>query len=185
MAAKSHFVKSARKNIWRRGFPITKIHKHGKNANKSYDTFDTARAHPDDDTLLIEKGESYYWWQFAFGSKRLSKTTPKQSQLTQSSFLSGIYGLEESISGMNWTMENFTDQLNEIKDQLQEMQDECEDNLSNIPEQLQDGAAGNTLTERIDNLTTWISDIENIEAPENEDEVENKVAELTDSNPGF
>jgi len=38
------------------------------------------------DNSVVKKGESYYWWKFAYGSKQYSKEAPSRSQLTQSGF---------------------------------------------------------------------------------------------------
>jgi len=49
----------------------------------------------------IKKGDSYYWWKFRHGGKRYSKTMPKQSQLTQSEFLSGVWSVEETLAELS------------------------------------------------------------------------------------
>ena len=48
----------------------------------------------------IKKGESYYWWQLFKRPKQYSKTAPRQSQLTGSSFLSTVYSIEERIADL-------------------------------------------------------------------------------------
>ena len=44
----------------------------------------------------IEVGDSYYWWKFRYGGKRVSKTYPKRSQLTQSLW-SSVYAAQEEL----------------------------------------------------------------------------------------
>ena len=53
------------------------------------------------DNRAVKKGESYYWWKFAYSSKRYSKTYPKASQLTQSDKLSRYYEAQETVDDLN------------------------------------------------------------------------------------
>lgn len=62
----------------------------------------------------IKKGESYYWWKFRFGGKCVSRTPPKQSQLTQSDFLSQIYKIQDRISEMT-TDDDFENHLSRTR----------------------------------------------------------------------
>lgn len=58
------------------------------------------KARKDNKARGIKKGDSYYWWSFMVGgrgSKRYSKTKPRPSQLTQSEYLSTVYGMQEEI----------------------------------------------------------------------------------------
>lgn len=113
------------------------------------------------DNAVCKKGESYYWWQFAFSSKSLSKTMPRRSQLTQSSFLSQLYDLEDDFSFDRGELEGSRDDLVST---LVDMRDECQDSLDNMPEHLQDTSdSGCTLTERIENLDEWISNLEGVD----------------------
>ena len=45
----------------------------------------------------IKKGEMYFHWKFRYGGKHRSKVRPRSSQLTQSDFLSQMYGIQEEI----------------------------------------------------------------------------------------
>jgi hypothetical protein len=56
----------------------------------------------------VEKGDSYYWWEFRYGGKRVSKTYPKRSQLTQSR-KSEVYGELESAEEMDAVYDNRED----------------------------------------------------------------------------
>ena len=122
------------------------------------------------DNPVVKKGESYYWWQFAFSPRSYSKTKPTRSQLTKSSFLSQLYDLEDQIGNGSgqWTdFESIQSNIDELVDQLQSLADECQDSLDNMPEQLQESSqAGETLQERIDALEETISCIESYDVPE-------------------
>jgi len=165
--AKSNFVKSARTDIYRYGTRTKADNKQG---------FKLDRSIPEnkDDELLVKKGESYYWWQFNFNPhKYISKTPPKQSQLTQSEFLSTYYGIQESISEKEFGWENFEDDIQEIVSEIQELLDGTQEKLDNMPEQLQDSDSGQILQERIEALESWISDLESIDTTvEHDDETE-------------
>ena len=82
------------------------------------------KAHPGG----IEKGDSYYWWEFRYGGTRYSKTYPRRSQLTQSK-MSGVYagfeGLEDAVN--NQDRSEVESALEEYKSAIDEARDEYED----------------------------------------------------------
>jgi hypothetical protein len=45
----------------------------------------------------VEVGDSYYWWKFRYGGRRVSKTRPRRSQLTQSLW-SSVYAAQEELA---------------------------------------------------------------------------------------
>lgn len=49
----------------------------------------------------IKKGDSYWWWKFRHGEKHVSKTQPRQSQLTGSEFLGTVFSIEESLADVD------------------------------------------------------------------------------------
>lgn len=136
----------------------------------------------------IQKGESYYWWKFRYGGKHMSKTFPKQSQLTQSSYLSSIYELRErEFDGGFDDAESF---LDEIKGDLEQIRDDCQGNLDNMPEGLQQGSTGELLQERIDKCDEVINELESVSIDEPDegeewdrdafvDEIESILSELS------
>lgn len=108
----------------------------------------------------IEIGDSYYWWKFRYGARRMSKTYPKPSQTTNSAFLSGLYFIQESIDVMDdpELLEGFISEIEELRD-------ECEYSLGNMPEQLQESSdSGVMLQDRIDGLDSWLNELEGIDA---------------------
>lgn len=122
----------------------------------------------------IKKGETYYWWKFNFGPTMKSKTYPKPSQLTQSPFLQQLYDIQDRVNGLE-----DPDDLESIISDIESLKEECEENLSNMPEQLQENSdAGQTLQERIDALDEWISELQNIETPTDEELREEAVEHL-------
>ena len=126
------------------------------------------------DNNCVKQGESYYWWKFRFGGKRMSKTRPRQSQLTQSAYFSTLYGLAEHIEdyeivpGEESVVEELRD---DIVSQLEELRDETQESRDNMPEALQDAPTGELLGERVDGLESAISEIEGIEEPDQWQEV--------------
>ena len=136
---------------------MPKVH-HDRKARKSYSNEG------------IEKGASYYWWQFAFGAKMRSKVAPKRSQLTQSGFLSNLYDLQDGLNNRFTDIDAIEDDKQALIDELQQMQDECQDSLDNMPEHLQESStSGELLTERIEALTEWIDELEGIDTDIDED----------------
>ena len=76
------------------------------------------------DNPVAKKGEPYYWWQFAFGTKQYSKTQPARSQLTQSSFLSQLYELQDGMEERfnNLGIDAIEDARTDLVDELQNLQ---------------------------------------------------------------
>jgi hypothetical protein len=120
------------------------------------------------DNPIAKKGESYYWWKFAFGPRHFSKTRPKASQLTQSNYLSQIYAIQESISVDRFAQfDTISSDIEDIIANLQELYEECEESLYSMPEHLQDTSnSGLLLQERIDALDDTINELESIDIPE-------------------
>ena len=103
---------------------------------------------------------------------------PRSSQLTQSSFLSTLYGIQESIEDGAFNCDNaddFESTVGEVKSQLEELRDECQESFDNIPYQLQDNDVGQLLQERIEGLDEWINAIESVEISIDEDEIEDEA----------
>ena len=124
----------------------------------------------------INKGDSYYWWKFRFGLRQVSKTTPHRSQLTQSEFLQGVYGIEDRIAKITWE-DTENGELESIIGDIETLRDECEDKLSNMPDALRESSAGSgeLLQERIDTLEEWKSTLESIDTELN---IEGETARL-------
>ena len=129
------------------------------------------------DNSAVKKGESYYWWKFRFGGKHYSKTRPKSSQLTQSAFLGTVYAIVESIEDTEpSSFKNGSDMqsfIESTKDDIASLRDETQDSLDNMPEHLQESSSsGELLTERIELLEEWETNIDGIDEPYDETEDE-------------
>jgi len=122
----------------------------------------------------IKKGESYYWWKFRFGSKNYSKTQPRPSQLTQSDFLSQIYGIDERIADMT-IEDDFESEIEDIKSELETLQSECEERRDNMPEQLQDSETGELLQGRYDSVDEMISELDGIDVEVDEESIKSDL----------
>lgn len=128
---------------------------------------------------VADVGEEYYWWKFAFGPKMYSKTPPKRSQLTRSAFLSNLYDLQDGLANRFTDIDAIEDDLQDLISELETMRDEAQDSLDNMPEHLQETSqSGEMLQERIDNLESWINDLENIDT--DYEEGENKEERFND-----
>jgi hypothetical protein len=127
---------------------------------------------------VIKAGDSYYWWKFRYGGKRVSTTPPKPKDLTQSDFLISVYNIEEEIENfMASDKDSFDNQKEDILNQIEELKSETEDKLGNMPEQLQYAPTGELLQERIDGLDEWYNELDSIDFEIDEDEIKEEVKE--------
>lgn len=110
------------------------------------------------DNPVVKKGESYWWWKFAYGAKQYSKDKPSRSQLTRSYFLGELYNIQDSIEAMT------EPETEDIVVAINELREQCEDSLENMPEHLRETSqSGETLQERIDALEAWVNELEAID----------------------
>jgi len=159
--ARLNFVKKAQKNIYTHG----KVMKHtiavGKNKGKSVEKLIRTEPADSKDTILIKKGEGYYWWKFRFGGIHISKDRPRRSQLTQSDFLGQVYDLEDEMSEATEIDEST---ISDWVSTVESIRDECQEKLDNMPEQLQENSSsGQLLHERVDMLEDWVASLEQID----------------------
>jgi uncharacterized protein YukE len=128
----------------------------------------------------VKKGDSYYWWKFRFGGKRVSKTPPKASQLTQSEFLGNMHAHQEDVDSFSASsvedIDSVAGQLRDKAEEIRELGNECEEKYNNMPDSLQQGPTGELLqtrTEQCENIATELDSAA--------DEVEQVGTDLTDS----
>lgn len=175
---KLNFVKSAMKTIYLNGSYVSYVSKKGKRSGQTLNKTDKTIPKDKNDPVLIAKGESYYWWQFKNNPKIFSKTRPKQSQLTQSSYLSELYTIEESLAEFSAaSIEDMDAGVQDFQSQLEQLRDQCQTSLDNMPESLQSGPTGELLQERIDCLDSAIDEISSIDLDYEEPTLEEWIAE--------
>lgn len=124
----------------------------------------------------IAIGDAYYWWKFRYGGIHRSKTPPKPSQLTQSTFVSTMLELQERAEGIaaglrdgSTTCSDAESELQEIASEVSSAGEECQSSLDNMPEGLQQGSTGELLQARIDACETIADDLEGVDIPDEED----------------
>lgn len=119
----------------------------------------------------IKAGDSYYYWEFRHGGVRKSKTRPRQSQLTQSPYYSGIYTIQEQVEDFNQAdgPEAFHELLQGLADDARTLGEEAQESFDNMPEGLQQGDTGQLLENRAYTMEEWASNLEGIEVPEEDD----------------
>jgi len=131
------------------------------------------KARKDYPAVGIKRGESYYWWKFRFGPLVRSKTQPRQSQLTQSEFLSTVYGVQEDLEDLD--AQNFEEDLEEARDdavsRLEELRDETQEKHDNMPDQLQDSETGELLQSRVDDVDSMINDLQGVDCEVDEESI--------------
>lgn len=166
-------TRKARTDIYERGVKIP------DSKTKSGYRRDKSQPHPEGDTKLVEKGQTYYTWSFRFGPTHISLTPPKPSQLTQSAFKSTVLDIEERIGSIEGDDPGGLDaERNDIIGELESLRDETQGSLENMPEGLQQGDTGQMLQERIDALEGAISELEGIDLDYEEpddDEIRNDL----------
>ncbi len=179
--ARANFVKKAQKDIFTFGKRVEYVSSKGKREGQTLSKTDKTIPRDNNDTIFIAKGESYYWWQFQNSPKQYSKTPPRASQLTQSGYLSTLYGITEQIEDFSTdTAEELSEFSENIKTELEELRDTTQELLDNMPENLQYSPTAELLQERIDSLENGISEIESIDfdyEEKDEEELQELVAE--------
>lgn len=108
----------------------------------------------------IKKGDSYRWWKFRYGGRRVRcakpECAPKASDLTQSAFYGTLYSIEETVSDAVAAFEaggepdDLASALREAAEELRNLGEECSSNRDNMPEGLQDSETGELLQNRAD-----------------------------------
>lgn len=142
------------------------------------------------DNPVAKKGESYWWWAFMVGGrggpKHYSKEQPRRSQLTQSSFLSTLWDIQDNASANTPDADDLESERDSIVGDLNSLKDDTEGNLSNMPDGLQQGDTGQQMQTRIDSLDEAISTLEGLDLAfdkddksedETEDEYKTRFAE--------
>ena len=122
----------------------------------------------------IEVGDSYYHWAFMVGGrggpKICSKTKPTRSQLTNSDFLQGLYGIfDDDLAGIETAINDtantpdwssIPDDIEAIAERLRELGQEQRDKFENMPEGLQQGDTGQMLEQRADGCESAADEVE-------------------------
>jgi len=188
--AKANLVKTAQSNIYSRGKRVEYTSLKGKREGQILSKIDRTQPYDETDTVLIKKGESYYWWQFLHGGKNISKTQPRQSQLTQSEFMSCYYSMQEQIEDISvitiTNAEELSEFIENIKSNAETLRDETQDKLDGIPDSLQSSPTGELMQERIDEMDEIISQFDDIDVEYDEDidDINTDVANDLDINTG-
>ncbi len=135
----------------------------------------------------IKKGETYYWWQFAYSQKTRSKKYPKPQQLTRSGYMITLYDIDDAKDALSCTdgAETLREALDSIKESVETLKEECEESLENMPEHLQEtSSSGELLTERIEGLDAYydILDCITIDDDDAEDYLQERVDEIQECN---
>lgn len=134
------------------------------------------------DNPVCKKGESYFWWKHMVGGrggpKQYSKNRPPRSRLTMSEY----YGTAYDLADEQWPGVCDEASLEEFKSSVEELRDAEQEKLDNMPDGLRDGPTGELLQERVDECESLISDLENVEFP---DEPDDKDAPLDEDDDDF
>lgn len=121
----------------------------------------------------IKKGDEYWHWAFMSGGRGgppiRSKTPPRRSQLTQSSFKSTLYEIQDNATKPD-SVEDLEGARDSLRDELSSLKDDTEGNLEAMPDGLKEGDSGQMLQTRVDSLDEVISTLENVDCEFDPDE---------------
>lgn len=134
------------------------------------------KARKDYPEASVKKGDMYYTWSLLLGprSSRTYRqlTPPKRSQLTTSTFLQGIYDIEDRIASLT-----SLDDVEDIVQALRDLASEEEEKYDNLPEGLQQSDTGRRIESRKDGCNTAADEIEAAVEEFDEDEPEEEGEE--------
>ena len=128
----------------------------------------------------IEVGDSYWWWEFRFGGKHVSKTKPRASQLTGSAFLSQVYAAHETLEDCAADREELRCCIEGVCNDLESLKDETQGSLDNMPESLQQGPTGELLQDRVDELDNYISELQSVDCDDETTDPDDLKQEILD-----
>lgn len=122
----------------------------------------TQKANKDYPDHGIKKGDTYYWWKFRYGGKRISLTQPRSSQLTTSEFLSRLYSIQESQGDLD-TEDNLAEWVRSTIVDLREMADEQDEKFNNLPDNFQMSDNGQKMEARANACNIAADSLEEID----------------------
>jgi len=133
----------------------------------------------------IKKGDPYKWIKFRFGGRkvRCASCKFKDSDLTQSEFLSQVYDLNDRIVGLS-DLDNLDDLQSEVEDiasGYEALADECYEKKENMPEGLQQGSVGEMLEERSDGCREVADNLQGIDFDFSDDIAREEALETLDT----
>ena len=128
---------------------------------------------------LIEVGQPYKYAE-PYGRSKIIRCVEcglKDYETSGSEFVKTVGALLD-----NWD-EDYGPDHDAIQSELENLYDTCEENFDNIPEQLQEGSAGELLQERMEMLQDIISELEQIDDDSIRSDVEEEfLAEFLSDN---
>lgn len=136
----------------------------------------------------INKGEMYSLLKMMYQKPKRAcyKCGFSRSETTTSDYYATLWDIEDNLQI------DSQEDIEELVNNLESLKEELEERLQNMPEQLQYTPNGKLLQERIDEIDCTISELENIEFPdeenakdeletvESEKQVQEKLSDLKD-----
>lgn len=111
---------------------------------------------------VINPGE-YYFKAEPYMAPAITRCESCGLKSYETSSSSYVQSMGELTSDWQSSYSTESSAASDIADYLEEIKSELEDNFDNIPEQLQDGSAGQLLQERIDCLEDVISNLQDLD----------------------
>lgn len=133
----------------------------------------------------IKAGDPYKWIKFRFGGRKVKcgACDFRDSELTQSEFLSQVYDLNTRLGNLSGDEpEDLKSELEDIASEFENLASECDDKLSNMPEGFQQGDVGQRLEERSSACNDVASSLQGIDCDFDENEAKEEIkAELNEN----
>ncbi len=129
------------------------------------------------DNPAVKKGEPYFWWKFMHAPKQYSAKFPSRSRLTQSDKLARIYDAEDSIeaaekayneayvergSYFSKDVGELVGALKQARDELAEVGEEYQENVSYMPDSLQESETAMYMEETADACESSASSMDEV-----------------------
>lgn len=119
----------------------------------------TAKAAKDYPAHGIAKGDTYYWWQLYKQPKQMSKTRPRQSQLTGSDKMSRLYAAQEALDDGLPNSVSPEDVIALIDETISEAEDVAEE-YRDVGNAEPRPPSADECEEKADEIDNWVSALE-------------------------
>jgi hypothetical protein len=137
----------------------------------------------DNDSLLVKKGEVYYWIKFKNAPKQFFSTPPTDKDLCKSDYMLALLEMQEMVSSDVYDHEGFNEMVQSIQERAEELLSDIEEKKGNMEAY---GGLMNTpnyelLCERedeIQNILDELSCVNEMDEASTEDEMDEALESL-------
>lgn len=141
---------------------------------------DFSKPSEEGDSILVEKGQPYWWIKRRYCPKTFFNYQPTQRDLTFNDWDLWILDLNEKVFGI-CDIDGFNEAIEEINTDLEDKLSEIEEKMGNMEqyEGLTNGSSYMILEERRDHITNLMDSMASVSEIDDEDEYDEAYQELT------